>query len=536
MHKLVKNTLALFIAGSMTIGLAETVNAEGERMVQTPSELSIIVPTNDNEDFPFDICLEYNDSSLHYSSSERSSLGTEKLKEAEIEYKISISSKDKADYEFCLYWDKTSRILNNTSKNILTSSEVLINKVYEFDATHNSKSYTGKLAVTTNEYDKLYVDIIYSEVVDDSQPRNISMETESEPNNSYSNANTIESCKTMMGKLSSTSDVDYYYLEVPLDISYGYLDITLAVPNGYNYDIQLYSGVSPHYYLAYSNKPTGADEFIRFNNCNSTSGYSGFYIKVINSGTTSGANYYLNVNNINNYPFYSQKASKISNISFWNDEYLDSLTFSNANNPSRCFYSSSTSDYDWMREGCFISSIAMMLRKKNLTMDGKDYRTGYDGDMFADPFTVMLANNNLDGRTLTDRTEEQTLPSNSSSGPCFVSTTIIGNNFDCTYTSVDLANKTEDFKRTKIDNYINQYGAAIVKLINGDHSHFIIFYGYKSSETDINKRYYVLDPYASNLSGAEGVLFNGCATFSSSPVYDTYTYNKNNIKGVGAFY
>ena len=51
----------------------------------------------------------------------------------------------------------------------------------------------------------------------------------------------------------------------------------------------------------------------------------------------------------------------------------------------------------------------------------------------------------------------------------------------------------------------------------------------KSSATKPEDYFIVLDPAATSLTGAEGVPFSKCATYSASPYGTSYTYNFSNI-------
>lgn len=93
-----------------------------------------------------------------------------------------------------------------------------------------------------------------------------------------------------------------------------------------------------------------------------------------------------------------------------------------------------------------------------------------------------------------------------------------------------------------IDSYIQTYGAAIVKFDNqlngvtGTYTHYIVFVGFDRTKTNFEERYIVLDPASTSSSGAGGVRFGECASYSPSPSGATFKYNSSMIKSVLAYY
>lgn len=77
----------------------------------------------------------------------------------------------------------------------------------------------------------------------------------------------------------------------------------------------------------------------------------------------------------------------------WNGDALASLRFSAGGVTKRYALNNSTKNTDWMSEGCAVCSIAQVLNNMGARLtEGYDMRSGRDGDLLADPYTVSLAN------------------------------------------------------------------------------------------------------------------------------------------------
>ena len=90
------------------------------------------------------------------------------------------------------------------------------------------------------------------------------------------------------------------------------------------------------------------------------------------------------------YAWYSQ-----NNVSTggWNGDALTSLRFSSGGVSKRFALNNSGKYSDWLSEGCAICSIAQVLNNMGARYEkGYDLRSGIDGNILADPYTVALAN------------------------------------------------------------------------------------------------------------------------------------------------
>ncbi len=82
----------------------------------------------------------------------------------------------------------------------------------------------------------------------------------------------------------------------------------------------------------------------------------------------------------------------------WNAEALADIYFTSGGLRKRFMIDKYGKGRDWMDEGCYLTSIAMVLSNLGATMTkGYDFRSGQSGDLPADPYTVALANSGNTG-------------------------------------------------------------------------------------------------------------------------------------------
>lgn len=217
---------------------------------------------------------------------------------------------------------------------------------------------------------------------------NTSSLNETENNNTTATADIAYSNSIMNGKISSSSDVDYYKFTATTT---GYYDITLGVPTGCNYNFMIYNSSGTLTDTVAQNASGIGENYRKY----FVKGNS-YYIKVYtSSGYNANTNYSLYISSpvSANKTWYSQLNSAIDGHE-WNNNSLKKLK---SNYYSTIFIDDNYNTYDTMSGGCAITSIAMVLHN----MDAKtsvaftDFRTGFKGYMSADPFSVYLAHNNF---------------------------------------------------------------------------------------------------------------------------------------------
>lgn len=90
------------------------------------------------------------------------------------------------------------------------------------------------------------------------------------------------------------------------------------------------------------------------------------------------------------FTWYSQHS--IAN-SDWNATALSNIYFTSGGVRKRFMIDKYGRGSDWMDEGCYVASIAMILNNLGAKLtEGYDFRSGQSGNLPADPYTVALAN------------------------------------------------------------------------------------------------------------------------------------------------
>ena len=515
-------------------------------------DVEFITTLADKDDFPLTIDFEHDKSSVYYYSSQINDYGSPLLNCDELQFKMifTVKNNEYVDQLSIKDHDNLVSFFERTNSFVLTSNEIKIDKYYDYEFKYNEYRYCGHFSLQSNGDYKIYLQTFYNyvEINNSNSQRNITNMSEKENNNTFDKANTAYVNRTISGKLSSSSDVDYYKYTINIELSPGYLDVMLYCPSTENYNFSVYGGKNHVILGQTSTKNVGSSQILRINLSTQTTAYTNIWIKVEKGNTSSKYNksYYLNASAVACSPFFSQKASTIEvsdyesqDANFWNSEYLDTLTFSKSANTSMPFYTSkyeklSMYEDDWMRQGCFIATMAMKLRALNYTMKGHDYRTGCKGLLPADPFTVMLANIDINGYTLKARKANQVIDkdlTNNSNEPIYVLLSNINKRFNSSLTKYDVSSFGAEQKRYALSSVLsNSKGGVVICLNrNGPGTHYMLIKSIKSSATKPEDYFIVLDPAATDLTSAEGVPFSKGATYSASPYGTSYTYNFSNI-------
>ncbi len=105
----------------------------------------------------------------------------------------------------------------------------------------------------------------------------------------------------------------------------------------------------------------------------------------------------INVSKDTAFTWYSQHSAAGSD---WNATVLSEIRFTAGGVRKTFMIDKYGRGKDWMDEGCYISSIAMVLNNMGAKLtEGYDFRSGQSGDLPADPYTVALANSGNYGAT-----------------------------------------------------------------------------------------------------------------------------------------
>ncbi len=143
-------------------------------------------------------------------------------------------------------------------------------------------------------------------------------------------------------------------------------------------------------------------------------------VTIIASVGGKSAECVVDVSYDNQYAWFSQ-----NNVSTggWNGDALYNIYFKSGGVKKRFATNDSTKKTDWLSEGCALCSIAQVLNNMGARYaKGYDFRSGIQGNLFADPYTVALANTNNVGAA----SAKQVLPGD----PIFTSQNAIASRFN----------------------------------------------------------------------------------------------------------
>ncbi len=353
------------------------------------------------------------------------------------------------------------------------------------------REFVGSLLCGVDTDGTLVVELPYREIPAPVMTRSLSFFEASGENGTTSTAIPITDklgC-VFHGYISVAGDQDYYQFESPLD---GYADITLTSP-GMTYYLGVIDGSNTSWHYG---TQTGVSLFRRIPLVKGRTYY------VIVSGTgTNYTNYYrysLSVNVTPAKAWYSQMhagnlhsgSTPVNDVYYWNTQFLDRLYFGSDPRPFMVNGTTSSSKNDLMYTGCFLASMAMVLRNLDAKRDIFDFRlAGYQGPMIADPYTVMLANIGKTGSEITVSNNKYYF-SDVTSNPTNVARFQIAAAFGKTL--------KEEVLTGTVANKVNQIAAKLASNPEGvivafSNPHFVVFGGDTGSGSTA-ARFTVYDP------------------------------------------
>lgn len=170
---------------------------------------------------------------------------------------------------------------------------------------------------------------------------------------------------------------------------------------------------------------------------------------------------------------------------------------------------------DWMREGCAISCIAMLFHNLGATYTkGYDFRSGQNGDLPADPYTVALANVGYKGFTSSKGTYY--------SDPVYARWSAITEAFEVDGKNLKVEHKFQG--RAGIRDALKEHPEGVVVRLTkpGGDTHFVLFTEcVNPNEKKTSKlKFIIYDPMAMTKSRGDGVPFE-----QSESYIDGYRYS-----------
>ena len=215
------------------------------------------------------------------------------------------------------------------------------------------------------------------------------------------------------------------------------------------------------------------------------------------------------------FTWYSQNNVYTSD---WDATQLLSLKFKSNGGTNKKFAVDSKEpggNYCWMDEGCGNSAVAMVLNNMGaVKTEGFDLRSGQEGNLIADPYTVALANSGQHGPD----SANTTLRGN----PIYMAWSYVAEQFNVDGKTLK-ANKLYYPTRTKIKNLLEEHPeGVVVNVEKGSKSHFLVFAECVNPEEKVNSKlqFIVCDSAAYLPENGDFVPFER----STSYLYEGYRY------------
>ncbi len=208
------------------------------------------------------------------------------------------------------------------------------------------------------------------------------------------------------------------------------------------------------------------------------------------------------------FTWYSQHNSSGSD---WNGDALSGISFTAGGIRKRFMIDKYGSGRDWMDEGCYISSIAMVLNNMGARLtEGYDFRSGQSGNLPADPYTVALANAGSYGAT----TSKGVVYGN----PILVARSKIDARFNVNGKSI-ISEMTYDVSNKAIKEALDEHPEGVVIYFSRpsrNKTHYIVFTKCLNPE-ETNPRNYkfeVCDSASYDAARGDHVPFEKCLSYT----------------------
>lgn len=366
--------------------------------------------------------------------------------------------------------------------------------------------YNSFITVETDGTPAVVFGDVIKNIVDPNSTRSAGQLTETESNNLRYLANTTYDDFDNYGALYPNGDTDWWQVTFT---EAGTANFWLGnIPSGFDYDIALFD--DENYHLGSSANYGQTDELIQF----PVVAGKTYYIAITSYNGLGSTSQYLF--RTKNYPFttpddptppetitytwYSQYNS--ASGTGWDSTNLSKLYFpniapckncencennENCENSEKCANTPLYTDSSFTPAanqlssghmnvyGCYVCSIAMILRNLNVTttVNRYDFRTGTTAKLPADPFTITMANIGWQSIIQMSPNRYEVPSYTSSVSPVSTYRDIIASNFGLTAYTVDLSNTTAEEKADILAYYIANNPEGI--LIRVAHQHSIVF-------------------------------------------------------------
>lgn len=464
------------------------------------------IRTNEDSDFPLRLDFNIDQNSVEYNKRDEPIYGNEyALNPDKLGFELLVSLKEEYNdfdsFELTIAREDNNEIVSETvtdSGNTAIISNLAVDNCYSFDlkltAYETVCGFVGSLTIGIEIDNCIVTDIFYQNSFNEGAATTyIAPLGEGETNDTQATATPICYGVSILGSFSSASDIDKFYVStIPPSNKNISFELSLSAPA--TTKVKLSVQASNGFYATKTSSAPGKGVYIRIPSAQQNLKY---YITVeCISSTWSSGKYYLNVNKREGLTWFSQYKSTIGSFDIWNPNMLDEVKLSYGGTRMPVYvYNGSC----WMNTSCGIVAAAMVLNSMGKTYYGYDLRTNYSGQMPADPYTVMLANCELDGTTVNTATNVAVKRS-----PDDFWRYVVGSKFNmsCDDASASTINITEKM----IQDHIDKYGHCLVYFSRGvDTPHWMVFTDYDKSASTFADRYTVYDPAAIKFSQGAGV-------------------------------
>jgi len=216
----------------------------------------------------------------------------------------------------------------------------------------------------------------------------------------------------------------------------------------------------------------------------------------------------VNVSYDNEYAWFSQNNVETGG---WNGSALYNIKFRSGGITKRFGFNGSTKFNDWLSEGCAICSIAQVFSNMGARLtNGYDFRSGLEGNLMADPYTVALANSNNYGPTSSSAVLR--------GDPILAKYTTIAAKFNVNGKKIKVTLTTNVTKKTIKEALDNNPWGVVVGFENAAYgTHFVTFNKCINPDAKNWRDYEFLisDPVSMNRYDSDNVLFE-----------DSYSYKR----------
>ncbi len=498
-------------------------NARGRETAEN-AQLEVYCPTNDDSEFPFNFDIDVDPASVRYIDLDEPVYGIEKvLDEVALDFDVKFSLKDEFkdfdSYSFQVFnSDYTEELVSEhlESGEVFTIPGLSVGTGYKISMALESEPlttyYGGQFTIQAELDSTLAVDLFYQlAAMEGNAAPYVNSDKENDGSNNYETSpDTLHNDTPMIGS-STTSDRDYFKFTVDSrDSKAAKVTFTLKAPAGGGRRFEITNKEIGFHKIV--DTGIGGTNFITVFNvpCDSP-----FIIKVTHSGGSESGTYTLTASSKTSHVWFSQYVSKDVDGVYWSSDKLDTLTYSN----KPIFKENGSLTSSWFGEACGIVGTAMILRNMEITMNGYDFRTDYNGALQADPFTTFLASCGLDGSTINKDSATFPVPTHSDAPSVLYSFKVTEmfkincNMFIKNNNSVSLNNISADQEKQLIDAVRDHKYVLIYFNRENSAQHFMVLTGLEEYNSKNPKtfadRATVYDPAALTYTAGAGIEGKG---------------------------